>query len=135
MCGGCAVKVKSTQVLELLQQGKTTREIADLYQVDIRSIQAHKYRLVRDGKYTENGKGKYCFDELDEAVDFLIDRLLESRHVSGLKDKIRQLERDNELLRNENNALQNKFKDDAERKLRYHQAIQSGDVAAPLLSS
>ncbi len=128
------MRVKKSQVLKLLQEGKSTREIADLLGTDIGNIQAHKHRLVKSGAYKNGHKGEFCFDDPDTALEFWANCISEARQTPTLRNRVKELEVDNAAKDNEINILRAKIKDIEDKRAKYRQALQSGDVREPIAS-
>jgi hypothetical protein len=70
--------------------------------------------------------------DLDQATDFLIDRLEKAKLVPELEGRIRRLENQKAAIENELVILQRETRDKEERTRRYKVALQQGEIREPV---
>ncbi len=121
--------LRRTDVLKLLKEGKTVREIAESTGAKIGTIRAHKGRLIKAGLWHDKDAGLQWPLDLDQATDFLIDRLQKAKQVPELEERIKRLENQKAALENELKILKDEQQSRSDRQQRYKLAVQQGEVA------
>jgi len=124
--------LKSNEVLKLLKQGKTIKEIVEATGSNIVNIKAHKKRLIKKQLWQDKDAGLQWELDLDQVTDFLIDRLEKAKRVTELETIIKRLENQLAATKNELVVLQENHKKKVEREQRYKLAVQQGDITPPI---
>ena len=130
--------VTRSQVLEQLQQGKSVKDIASILNTTTGNIRAHRKRIIdlnlwkpTDKQVVTAPTKEWDFD-LDQATDFLIERLEKAKLVIELQEKVWLLENQKAALENEIKVMKQNIVDKADRLRRYNIALELGHINAPL---
>lgn len=129
-------RVRMEDVKKFLEQGQTMEEIARAIGTTVTKVKRHKYRLIKTRKYLPKSIGmQLTFESLDQATNFWIERLQESKKVPVLEEEINRLKNINATLRNELDLCNEKLSSTSKKEKEYKLALQQGDVAEPILSN
>ncbi len=124
------MRVKSEQVVKLLNEKKSPQEIAHELNAKVAVIKRHIYRLEKEGKYKKKATGfQWAFDNLDDATNFWIERLEESKKVPSLEEQVATLTQQLDLANSEIDSLKEFIERDTKRKKAYKDALSKDKVA------
>jgi hypothetical protein len=124
----------ASEVLKMLKEGKTVKEISKISGAKIASVKAHKKRLIQKQLWQDKEAGLQWTLDLDQVTDFLIDRLEKAKLVTELEAKINRLENQLAATKNELEILQENHNKKIDKEQRYKLAIQQGDINPPISS-
>lgn len=116
------MRIKSQQVLNMLREGKSIKEITHITGAKVAAIKAHEKRLSNRGLWGNTAP------KLDDLTDYLIDSLEKAKSVPDLLNRINRLENQKAALENELVVLRDTMNDKLNREMRYRLAIQQGEL-------
>ncbi len=127
-------RVTMHEVLVLLKEGKSAREIAQILDTKIGNVRAHRTRIVKSNLWHPKDSGLQWTLDLDQATELLIDRLEKARSVPELLSRISTLEAQKNTLESELVLLRKDIEAKLDRERRYKQAVQQGTINPPISS-
>lgn len=118
--------LKQSEVLKLLREGKSVKEIAQITNSKVSNVKAHRKRIIKSGLWHSQEAGLQWNLDLDQVTDILIDRLEKAKMVPELESKIKLLENQKAAIENELIVLRQSVQEKSERERRFKLAVQQG---------